>query len=199
VFGRPAVSPQDESTPLAPLVPYGAAKAFGNHLVHAYRERHGLFACSGILFNHESPRRRPEFVTRKVTRAAARISLGLQEGLDLGDLDARRDWGYAPDYVEAAWLSLQAESAQDYVIATGTAHTVRELVRLAFARVGLDGEAHVRRDESFVRPPAGAVADLVGRPDRARTELGWTPSTTFEELVALMVDADLELATSGPV
>ncbi len=193
VFGRPATAPQHEGTTMAPLEPYGAAKAFGNHLLQAYRERYGLHAVSGIFFNHESPRRPPHFVTRKITLAAARIKLGLQQSVALGDLGARRDWGFAGDYVDAAWRSLQADRAQDYVIATGRTHTVEELVERAFGRVGLDWHDHVVRDESFVRPAAGSVADLVGDPSRAREFLGWTATTDFEQLVDTMVDADLKL------
>lgn len=190
VFGRPAQSPQNEDTPFRPLEPYGAAKAFGNHLLHGFRERYGLHASSGIFFNHESPRRPQRFVTRKITSAAARISLGLVDEITLGDLDARRDWGFAGDYVEAAWLSLQQDTAQDFVIATGRLHSVRELVERAFERAGLDWTRHVRQDDSLVRR-GGAVADLVGDATQAREVLGWAPTMSFESLVDLMVDSDL--------
>lgn len=190
VFGRPAQSPQDEDTPFRPLEPYGAAKAFGNHLLHGFRERYGLHASSGIFFNHESPRRPQRFVTRKITSAAAMISLGLADEITLGDLDARRDWGFAGDYVQAAWLSLQQDTGQDFVIATGQLHSVRELVQRAFERVGLDWTAHVRQDDSLVRG-GGAVADLVGDATKAREVLGWVPSMSFEGLVDMMVDGDL--------
>jgi GDPmannose 4,6-dehydratase len=191
VFGRPTTAPQHEGTTMAPLEPYGAAKAFGNHLLQAYRERYGLRAVSGIFFNHESPRRPSHFVTRKITLAAARIKLGHQESLALGDLSARRDWGFAGDYVDAAWRSLQADTAMDYVVATGVTHTVEQFVERAFSRVELDWRDHVYRDESFVRPGAGSVADLVGDASRARDELGWSPTMHFEQLVDTMVDADL--------
>jgi GDPmannose 4,6-dehydratase len=191
VFGRPSESPQSERTPYAPVEPYGVAKAAGDFLVRAYRERYGLFACSGLLYNHESPRRSPRFVTRKVTRAAAAISAGRESELRLGDLDARRDWGYAPDYVRAAWLMLQAEEPRDYVVATGETHTVRELVELAFTSMGLRVEDHVRVDPELARP-TGQVADLVGDASAARSELGWAPTVGFEELVRSMVESDLE-------
>ncbi len=190
VFGRPDESPQDEDTPFRPLEPYGAAKAFGNHLLHGFRDRYGLHASSGIFFNHESPRRPERFVTRKITSAAARIKLGLADQITLGDLDARRDWGFAGDYVEAAWLSLQQDVAQDFVIATGRLHSVRELAQRAFERAGLDWTEHVRQDESLVRR-GGAVADLVGDATRAREVLGWVPTMSFDSLVDLMVDSDL--------
>jgi GDPmannose 4,6-dehydratase len=190
VFGRPTRSPQDERTPYAPVEPYGAAKAFGNFLVQAYRWQHGLFACSGVFFNHESPRRPERFVTRKVTRGAAAASLGLLDKLSLGDLDARRDWGYAKDYARAAWLMLQADDPDDYVVATGKTHSVRELVETAFGSVGLDWEEFVRVDPELKRT-TGQVADLVGDASAARGRLGWSPSVTFEELVRLMVEADL--------
>lgn len=191
VFGRPDQSPQDECTPFRPIEPYGAAKAFGNHLLHGFREKHGLHATSGIFFNHDSPRRPERFVTRKITSAVARIKHGLDDSIALGDMDARRDWGFARDYVDAAWLSLQQPTPQDFVIATGRLHSVRELAERAFGRAGLDWERHVCRDDTLVRR-GGAVADLVGDASRARDVLGWTASTTFEELVDLMVDSDLD-------
>lgn len=190
VFGRPTTSPQHEGTPMLPLEPYGAAKAFGTHLLRGYREKYGLRATSGIFFNHESPRRPERFVSRRITSAVARIERGLQDSVTLGDLSAQRDWGFAGDYVEAAWLSVQQDVAQDYVIATGRLHSVEELVERAFARVGRDWHRHVRIDESLVRS-SGSVSDLVGDASRARTVLGWSPTTTFEELVDAMVDADL--------
>jgi GDPmannose 4,6-dehydratase len=197
VFGRPETSPQDESTPYAPVEPYGAAKAFSTFLIRAYRARHGLFGCSGIFFNHESPRRPEQFVTRKITRAAAAASLGLLDQLPLGDLDARRDWGYAKDYAHAAWLMLQHGDPDDYVVATGELHSVREVVEVAFGTVGLDWNEFVLVDPELKRP-AGQVADLVGDASTARKRLGWAPSVTFDELVRLMVEADLaELSASA--
>jgi len=187
--------PQRESTPFYPRSPYGVAKAYGHFITVNYRESYDLYACSGILFNHESPRRGLEFVTRKVTHAAAAIKLGLQEDLALGNLDAERDWGYARDYVEAMWLMLQRDAPEDYVIATGETHSVRELVNIAFDRVGLDPDKHVRIDERFLRP--AEVEQLIGDSAKAREELGWKPRTTFEELVRLMVDADLEMLERG--
>jgi GDPmannose 4,6-dehydratase len=186
VFGVPAETPQRESTPIRPRSPYGAAKAYGMFLVSGYRERYGLFACSAILFNHESPRRSEEFVPAKVAHAAAGIAAGRQEELVLGDLDAKRDWGYAPDYVNAMWLMLQQEAPDDFVIATGELHTVQELVEIAFSHVGLDWRDHVRVDGSLRR---GQLYELVGDATKAREQLGWRPSVTFEELVALLVDA----------
>jgi GDPmannose 4,6-dehydratase len=193
VFGRPEESPQNESTPYAPVEPYGAAKAHADFLIRAYRERHGIFACSGILYNHESPRRPPRFVTRKITRAAAAIKLGMEQEVVLGDVDATRDWGYAKDVVEAAWLMLQAERPADYVIATGESHTVRELAEIAFASLGLDWHDHVRVDAALARGRA-EVANLVGDASAARERLGWAPSLTFEELVKLLVAEDVRAA-----
>ena len=191
IFGNPAETPQTEETPLAPLTPYGVAKAYAHFIVRSYRRRYGLYACSGVLYNHESPRRPVDFLPRKVARAAAAISLGLEHELVLGDLDARRDWGWAPDYVRAMWLMLQQEEAGDYVIATGEARSVQELVEAAFDHVGLDWREHVRSDDSF-RRGAAELRDLVGDPSKARERLGWEPSVSFEELVRLLVDADLE-------
>jgi GDPmannose 4,6-dehydratase len=190
VFGRPRESPQTERTPYAPVEPYGAAKALGDFLIRGYRTRYGLFACSAIFYNHESPRRPERFVTRKITKAAATIRAGLATELELGDLDARRDWGYARDYVRAAWLMLQASEPADYVVATGETHTVRELVEIAFTAAGLEWERYVKVDESLKRG-AGEVADLVGDAAAARDRLGWAPTLSFDELVKLMVDADL--------
>ena len=190
MFGRVRETPQSELTPFYPRSPYGVAKAYGHWITVNYRERYGLFAVSGILFNHESPRRGIEFVTRKVTDGVARIKLGLARELRLGNLDARRDWGFAGDYVEAMWRMLQQPAAQDYVIGTGTTHSVRELVEAAFRHAGLDWNRHVVVDPRFIRP---AEVDLLqADPRKARAELGWTPKVTFEELVAMMVDADIE-------
>ena len=186
VFGVPAETPQRESTPFRPRSPYGAAKAYGTFLVAAYRERYGLHAGSAILFNHESPRRKPEFAPAKIAHAAAAIAAGRQEQLVLGDLAARRDWGYAPDYVHAMWLMLQQDEPDDYVIATGELHSVQELVELAFGHVGLEWQKYVHIDESLRR---GQLYELVGDATKARTRLGWQPSVTFEDLVALLVDA----------
>jgi GDPmannose 4,6-dehydratase len=191
IFGAPPESPQTESTPLAPVTPYGVAKAYGHLIVRSYRLRYGLYVCSGILYNHESPRRPLSFLPRKVANGAARIALGLEDELLLGDLEARRDWGYAGDSVRAMWLMLQQETPSDYVIATGESHSVRELVELAFAHVGLDWRNHVRSDPALVRGTA-ELHDLVGDPARARRELGWEPEVSFPELVRLLVDADLE-------
>jgi GDPmannose 4,6-dehydratase len=191
IFGEAREAPQSERTPLAPLSPYGCAKAFGHFLTGAYRRRFGLFACSGILYNHESPRRAPEFVTRKITRAAASISLGLEREVALGSLEARRDWGYAGDTVRAMWLMLQADEPDDYVVATGEAHSVEELVAIAFEHVGLDWREHVVTDERLTRGPS-EIWLQVGDASKARERLGWAPTVTFPELVRLMVDADLE-------
>jgi GDPmannose 4,6-dehydratase len=185
VFGVPDETPQTESTAFRPLSPYGAAKAYGNFLVGGYRRRYGLHASCGILFNHESPRRSVEFLPSKVAHGAAAIAAGRERELVLGDLDAERDWGYAPDYVEAMWLMLQQDEPDDYVVATGELHTVQELVELAFAHVGLDWREHVRVDESLQR---AEKAKLVGDASKARERLGWKPTVTFEELVGLLVD-----------
>jgi GDPmannose 4,6-dehydratase len=195
MFGKVREVPQTESTPFYPRSPYGVAKAYGHHITVNYRESYGLFACSGILFNHESERRGLEFVTRKVTHAAAAIKLGLERQLALGNLDAVRDWGYAKDYVEAMWLMLQLDEPDDFVIATGVAHSVRELVEVAFAHLELDPWEYVTRDERFIRPTE--VDHLIGDYSKAREQLGWEPRTSFDELVRLMVDADLELLSSG--
>ncbi|HKF80018.1 MAG TPA: GDP-mannose 4,6-dehydratase [Thermoleophilaceae bacterium] len=195
MFGKVRQVPQDESTPFYPRSPYGVAKCYGHFITVNYRESYDLFACSGILFNHESERRGLEFVTRKVTHGAAAIHLGLAEELALGNLDAERDWGYAKDYVEAIWLMLQQDEPEDYVIATGEAHSVRELVDVAFEHVGLDPKHHVRTDPRFLRP--AEVEHLVGNYSKAKEKLGWEPRTSFEELVRLMVDSDLELLAKG--
>jgi GDPmannose 4,6-dehydratase len=191
MFGKVRQVPQNEDTPFYPRSPYGVAKAYGHFITVNYRESYELFACSGILFNHEAPRRGLEFVTRKVTHGAASIKLGLQKELLLGNLDAERDWGYAKDYVEAMWLMLQQAEPDDYVVATGKAHSVRELVTLAFEHVGLDPADYVRTDPAYFRP--AEVDHLIGDASKAREKLGWEPRTSFEELVKLMVDADLEL------
>jgi GDPmannose 4,6-dehydratase len=195
MFGQVLEVPQTERTPFYPRSPYGVAKCYGHFITVNYRESYDLFACCGILFNHESERRGLEFVTRKVTHAAAAIKLGLQQEVALGNLEAERDWGYARDYVEAMWMMLQQDEPEDYVIATGEAHSVRELVDVAFAHVGLDPADHVRIDPRYLRP--AEVEHLIGDPGKARDQLGWTPTTSFEDMVKLMVDSDLELLASG--
>jgi GDPmannose 4,6-dehydratase len=191
MFGKVREVPQHEGTALHPRSPYGVAKVFGHHITVNYREAYGLFACSGICFNHESERRGPEFVTRKISKAAARIKLGLQEEIALGNLDARRDWGYARDYVEAMWLMLQQPDPDDYVIATGETHSVREFVQLAFAHAGIDDwERRLQIDPRLFRP--ADVEHLVGDASKAKRVLGWEPKVGFEELVRIMVDADLK-------
>ncbi len=191
MFGKVRETPQTESTPFHPRSPYGVAKVYGHFITVNYRESYDLFACSGILFNHESPRRGLEFVTRKVTWHAAAIKLGLKDELALGNLDARRDWGYAKDYVRAIWLMLQQDTPQDYVIATGETNTVRRCVEIAFDQAGIgDWEPYVRLDPQFLRP--AEVDLLVGDASKAERELGWTSETDFETLIRLMVDADLE-------
>jgi GDPmannose 4,6-dehydratase len=196
MFGHVREEPQTEETPFWPRSPYGAAKAYGHWITVNYRESYGLFACSGILFNHESPLRGTDFVTRKITSAVARIKLGQQEKLLLGNLDAERDWGFAGDYVEAMWLMLQQDEPDDFVIATGIKHTVRDLVELAFRHVGLDWREYVAVDPALFRP--ADVNTLCGDASRARLKLGWQPRVTFAELVAMMVDADLESARRQP-
>ncbi|GLW06224.1 GDP-mannose 4,6-dehydratase [Microtetraspora sp. NBRC 13810] len=195
MFGQVRETPQTERTPFHPRSPYGVAKAYGHFLTQNYRESYGMYAVSGILFNHESPRRGAEFVTRKVTLGAARIKLGLAGELRLGNLEARRDWGYAGDYARAMHLMLRATTPEDYVIGTGRTHSVRELVEAAFAAAGLDWERHVVVDQSLHRP---AEVDLLcADPKKARTQLGWEPSVSFEDLVTMMVEADLRLLTEG--
>ena len=192
LYGRVAATPQDESTPFHPRSPYGVAKLYAHWITINYRESYGLFCCCGILFNHESPRRGESFVTRKITRAATRIKVGLQEKLRLGNLEARRDWGFAGDYVEAMWLMLQQPTPAEYVIATDETHSVREFCEHAFARLGLDYRDHVEVDPRYFRP---AEVDLLrGCSEKARRELGWTPRVNFERLVAMMVDEDLRIA-----
>ncbi len=189
MFGKVQEVPQRETTPFYPRSPYGAAKVYGHWITVNYRESYNLFACSGILFNHESPRRGLEFVTRKITHAVARIKLGLQSELHLGNLEARRDWGYAPDYVRAMWLMLQQDHPDDYVVATGETHSVREFCQVAFDHVGLDWEKHVVVDPKFYRP--AEVDLLVGDPRKAKHILNWEPSVTFQGLARIMVDADV--------
>jgi GDPmannose 4,6-dehydratase len=198
MFGKVTSTPQREDTSFYPRSPYGVAKVYGHWITVNYRESYGLYAVSGILFNHESPRRGIEFVTRKVTDAVARIKLGLAQELRLGNLEARRDWGFAGDYVDAMWRMLQQDQPQDYVIGSGETHSVRELVDLAFAHVGLDYRKYVVTDPKFYRP--AEVDLLLADPSKARRELGWTPKVAFAELVAMMVDADLErLAAATPL
>ncbi|RLC08464.1 MAG: GDP-mannose 4,6-dehydratase [Deltaproteobacteria bacterium] len=190
MFGKVQEVPQTETTPFYPRSPYGVTKVYGHWITVNYRESYGIPASSGILFNHESPRRGLEFVTRKITDGVARIKLGRTDKLALGNLDAKRDWGFAGDYVRAMWLMLQQENASDFVIATGETHSVEEFVRLAFAQVDLDYKDHVVVDPRFVRP--AEVDMLLGDPTRAREKLGWEPTVTFEELIKMMVDADLK-------
>ncbi len=191
MFGKVQEVPQTEKTPFHPRSPYGVAKVYGHYITVNYRESYNLFAVSGILFNHESPRRGLEFLPRKVAHGVARIKLGLANELRLGNLEARRDWGYAPDYVRGIWLMLQQDKPDDYVLATGETHSVREFVQIAFAHVGLDWEQYVVVDPKYYRP--AEVDLLVGNPAKARRVLGWEPTVTFEQLVRLMVDADLAL------
>jgi len=195
MFGKASETPQREGTPFYPRSPYGVAKVYGHWITVNYRESYDLFAVSGILFNHESPRRGIEFVTRKVTDGVARIKLGLSRELRLGNLDARRDWGFAGDYVEAMWLMLQRDKPQDYVVGTGQTHSVRELVEIAFGHVGLDYRDFVVSDPKYYRP--AEVDLLLADPSKARRELGWSPKIGFAELIAMMVDADLERLGSG--
>jgi GDPmannose 4,6-dehydratase len=190
MFGKAMEVPQSERTGFHPRSPYGVAKVYGHWITVNYRESYGMYACSGILFNHESPRRGLEFVTRKITDGVARIKLGLANELRLGNLDARRDWGFAGDYVEAMWRMLQQPEPDDYVVGTGATHSVREFAELAFAHVGLDWQAFVRVDPGLVRP--AEVDLLLAEPSKARARLGWTPTVGFRELVAMMVDADLD-------
>jgi GDPmannose 4,6-dehydratase len=191
MFGKVRETPQRETTPFHPRSPYGVAKTFGHYMAMNYRESYGAFACSGILFNHESPLRGTEFVTRKVTRAVARIALGLQDSLSLGNLDSSRDWGFARDYVQAMWSMLQQDEPDDYVIATGETHTIRELLDIAFKRIGVDDWSDkVVQDPRFIRP--AEVDLLIGDASKAREKLGWRPTVAFSELIEMMVDADLE-------
>ena len=190
MFGKVLEVPQSEDTPFYPRSPYGVAKVYGHYITVNYRESYDLFACSGILFNHESPRRGIEFVTRKVTNGAAMIKLGLEKELRLGNLDAKRDWGFAGDYVKAMWLMLQQEKPDDYVIATGETHTVEKLVKVAFDAVELDWEKYVVIDEKFVRP--AEVDLLIGDPKKAKKALGWEPEVSFEQMIEMMVESDLK-------
>ncbi|MCC6226197.1 MAG: GDP-mannose 4,6-dehydratase [Microthrixaceae bacterium] len=193
MFGKVVEVPQTETTPLYPRSPYGVAKVYGHWITINYRESYDLHACSGMLFNHESPRRGLEFVTRKISHGVARIKLGLDSEIRLGNLEAQRDWGFAGDYVRAMWLMLQQDSPDDYVVATGETHTVREFCELAFDHVGLNWENHVIVDEKFFRP--AEVDLLIGDPGKAHRQLGWKPETTFEQLVQMMVSADVDLLT----
>ncbi len=192
LYGKVVETPQRETTPFHPRSPYAVAKAYAFYITQNYREAYGLFAVNGILFNHESPRRGETFVTRKITRAVGRIREGLQRELFLGNIDARRDWGYAPDYVDAMWRMLQTDTADDYVVGTGETHSVREFLDIAFARAGLDWHAYVQLDPRYLRP--SEVDLLLADPTKVQRDLGWKPSITFTELVHRMVDADLELA-----
>jgi GDPmannose 4,6-dehydratase len=194
MFGKVREVPQTEQTPFYPRSPYGVSKVFAHYITVNYRESYNLFAVSGMLFNHESPRRGLEFVTRKVSDGVARIKLGLADTLSIGNLDARRDWGFAADYVRAMWLMLQQERPEDYVIATGVSHSVRELAEIAFSHAGLDWQKHVRVDKALMRP--AEVDHLLGDASKARAELGWTPGVNFKQLIEMMVDADLALLSS---
>ncbi len=196
MYGRVREVPQTELTPFYPRSPYGVSKVFGHYITVNYRESYDMFAVSGILFNHESPRRGLEFVTRKVTDGVARIKLGLSDHLPLGNLDACRDWGFAGDYVRAMWMMLQQDQADDYVIATGVSHSVRQLVETAFGHVGLDWQKYVRIDPAFLRP--AEVDHLIGDASKAKRVLGWEPSVSFEALVAMMVDADIAALSASP-
>jgi GDPmannose 4,6-dehydratase len=192
MFGRVVETPQRETTPFYPRSPYGVAKVYGHWITVNYRESYGMYAVSGILFNHESPRRGETFVTRKITRAAGRIKLGLQDAVYLGNLDAKRDWGFAGDYVEAMWLMLQQDQPDDYVIATGRQMSVRQFAEMAFAELGLRAADYMRFDQRYIRP--AEVHDLLGDASKARAKLGWQPRTSIEQLVKMMVAADLDLA-----
>ncbi|HJT77708.1 MAG TPA: GDP-mannose 4,6-dehydratase, partial [Gemmataceae bacterium] len=195
MFGKVQETPQKETTPFYPRSPYGVAKVYGHFITVNYRESYGLFACSGILFNHESPRRGLEFVTRKISHGVARIKAGLATELRLGNLEAKRDWGFAGDYVRAMWLMLQQDRPDDYVVGTGETHSVREFVEIAFGHAGLDWRRHVVVDPQFYRP--AEVDLLLADPSRARNALGWRPEVSFEELVRRMVDADLAQLGQG--
>ena len=191
IFGRPEVTPQNEQTPMCPVTPYGVAKTFATNMVRLYRDSFGLFACNAICYNHESERRGESFVTRKITRAAAAISLGLQEKLKLGSLDGRRDWGYAPDYTDAMWRMLQQPEPEDYVLATGAAHSIRDFLSAAFEAVELDWREHVEQDPRYMRP--AEVTHLVGNASKAESKLGWKAATTLNDLAERMVRHDLQL------
>lgn len=193
MFGKVLEVPQKETTPFYPRSPYGVAKVYGHYITVNYRESYNIFGCSGILFNHESPRRGLEFVTRKVTYNAVRIKLGLQDFISLGTLDAKRDWGFAGDYVESMWLMLQQDNPDNYVVATGETHTVQELIEVAFEYLNLDWKNHIKIDPKFIRP--AEVELLIGDSSKARAKLGWNPKVSFEGLVKMMVDADYKLLT----
>ncbi|MCL4160961.1 UNVERIFIED_CONTAM: hypothetical protein GTU68_038475 [Idotea baltica] len=190
MFGKVRETPQTEDTPFYPRSPYGVAKAYGHYITINYRESYGMYACSGILFNHESPRRGLEFVTRKVTHGVAKIKLGLADEIRLGNLDAKRDWGFAGDYVKAMWLMLQQEKPDDFVISTGETHSVRDLVETAFGVVDLDWEKYVKMDERFMRP--AEVDLLIGDCSKAKEALGWKPEVSFQEMIKMMVENDIE-------
>ena len=195
IFGTPTDYPQNENTPMRPVTPYGVAKTFGTNMTRLYRESFGIYAVNAICYNHESPRRGESFVTRKITRSAAAISLGIESAIEMGSLDATRDWGYAPDYVDAMWRSLQQPDADDYVIATGKSHSVQDFLSIAFESVGLDWKNHYKVDKRFLRP--AEVTQLVGDPSKAKQNLNWQASKDFRSLVHLMVQADMnELKTS---
>jgi GDPmannose 4,6-dehydratase len=195
IFGRPAAEPQDESTSIAPVEPYGAAKAYAQHLLGSFRDHYGLHLTTGIFFNHESPRRPPQFVTRKISSAVARIAHDGHGSLALGDVTAVRDWGFAGDYVNGAWRAVRADRPADYVFATGRLHSVADFAERAFRRVGLDWREHVTHDRALTR--SGQVANLRGNPSKAEHELGWRRTMSFEGLVDAMVDADVSRATAG--
>jgi len=195
MFGKVRQMPQNELTPFYPRSPYGVSKVFAHYITVNYRESYNLFAVSGMLFNHESPRRGLEFVTRKVSEGVARIKLGLADALSIGNLDAQRDWGFAGDYVRMMWLMLQQDRPDDYVIATGVSHSVRDLVEIAFAHAGLDWQKYVRVDPALMRP--AEVDHLLGDASKARAELGWTPTVDFKALIEMMVDSDLQLLSSS--
>ncbi|MBI2138807.1 GDP-mannose 4,6-dehydratase [Candidatus Woesearchaeota archaeon] len=195
MFGKVKESPQNENTPFYPRSPYGVSKVYGFYITKNYRESYGMFAVNGILFNHESPRRGPQFATRKISLAVARIKAGLQKELQMGNLDAKRDWGYAPDYVEAMYLMMQQKEPEDFVIATGESHSVREFCESAFAHAGLDYKGHVKTDQGLIRP--AEVDVLVGDASKAHKLLGWKPKVRFKELAKIMVDADLALVKSA--
>jgi len=194
IFGRPAQHPQDEQTPMAPVNPYGCAKAFATRMVMIYRETYGLFACNGIMYNHESPRRGENFVTRKICRAAAAIALGLEKELHLGDMTAQRDWGHSRDYVRGMWLTLQHKTAEDFVFATGRLHTVQDVVETAFGVAGLDWKTHVKKDKRFMR--LAEPLHLVGNAAKAKKLLKWEPTTTFTQLITEMTEAELKALAS---
>ena len=197
MFGKVLETPQTEKTPFYPRSPYGVAKAYGHFITVNYRESYNLFALSGILFNHESPRRGKEFVTRKISDAVARIKLGTLKELRMGNLDAKRDWGFAGDYVRAMWMMLQQAQADDYVVATGRTHSVRDFLQIAFSHVGLNYEDYVVIDPEFIRP--AEVELLLGNPAKAQAKLGWKPQVSFEQLVTMMVDADMDRQTGKTV